>query len=377
MPLSLAAVVSQCFYEGHLVSGYSAPRDGFDFENPLRFIKVNGTAQQARNSTSLVNEEEAKAAAAAANALAGAHRNQSVVVLCTYKAQTIRIREMLVNQNAEALTVDAAQGREWDHVILSVVGSNPQRLGFLRDVRRQCVALSRAMRTMTLVAHPDVVQKLPAMACFCKAVCGHNDSVPYDLSHNLPGSNEARGSGEKKRRKDAPHSTTKRPKQASGFVRRVSMPGDIAHAQKGTSGYMTIFTTGDAAPAPLSMTAKMKKMGNDEDHVKIVMCRSWNETGKCEYESQRHKHCNFAHGQKELIANLARHKEKKTEKQRTQMADSAPVSTSNSQKVQLQRHQHHHQRVMEKKANSWHPTYPTPTPTPTPALSCPTPIIIS
>ena len=261
MPLRLAAVVSQCFYDGHLVSGYSAPRDGFDVENPLRFIKVNGTAQQARNSTSLVNEEEAKAAAAAANALAGAHRNQSVVVLCTYKAQMIRIHEMLVNKkNAEALTVDAAQGREWDHVILSLVGSNPQRLGFLRDVRRQCVALSRAMRTMTLVAHPDVVQKLPAIACFCKAESGHNDSVPYDLSRNLPGNNEARGSGEKKRRKDAPHSNTKRPKQASGFIRRVSMPGDTAQAsakrQKGTIGFMTISTTGDAAPAFFSANGK-------------------------------------------------------------------------------------------------------------------------
>jgi len=364
MPLRLAAVVSQCFYEGHLVSGYSAPRDGFDLENPLRFIKVNGTAQQARNSTSLVNEKEAKAAAAAANALAGAHRNQSVVVLCTYKVQMIRIGKMLVNQNAEALTVDAAQGREWDHVILSLVGSNPQRLGFLRDVRRQCVALSRAMRTMTLVAHPDVVQKLPAIASFCRAEGGHNDSVPYDLSHNLPGSNEARGS----RRKDAPHSTTKRPKQASGYIRRVSMPGDTAQAsakrQKGTSGYMTIFTTGDAA-----------QIGNDEGHLKTVMRRNWNETGKCEYESQRHKHWNFAHGQEELIANLAR--AKKTEKEHTQMADSAPVSTSNFPKVQLPRHQHHHQQVMEKRANGWHPTHPTPTPTPTPSLSCPTPIIIS
>jgi len=59
------------------------------------------------------------------------------------------------------------------------------------------------------------------------------------------------------------------------------------------------------------------------------------------------------------------------------MADSAPVSTSNFQKVQLQRHQHHHQQVMKKKANGWHPTHSTPTPTLTPSLSCPTPIIIS
>ena len=172
MPLSLAAVVSHCFYGGRLLSGFTTPRPDFDDPNALRFIRVAGEATPERNGTSMVNEMEAKATADAANSLARLSRTQRVVVLCVYKAQMRRVRELLMEANAEALTVDSAQGREWDHVILTLVSSDPKRLGFVRDRRRQCVALSRAMRTMTLVAHPDVVKELPAMKVLCKAAEG-------------------------------------------------------------------------------------------------------------------------------------------------------------------------------------------------------------
>ena len=115
---------------------------------------------------------EAKAAAAAANSLARSHPTQHVAVLCVYKAQMRRIGQLLLEGNAEALTVDSSQGREWDHVILSLVSSDPMRLGFLKDRRRQCVSLSRAMRTLTLVAQPEVVKRLPAMATLLAAVSG-------------------------------------------------------------------------------------------------------------------------------------------------------------------------------------------------------------
>ncbi len=49
-------------------------------------------------------------------------------------------------------TVDAFQGREKDVVLLSLVRSNvEQRLGFLEDLRRINVALTRARRHLFVV----------------------------------------------------------------------------------------------------------------------------------------------------------------------------------------------------------------------------------
>ena len=59
-------------------------------------------------------------------------------------------------------TVDGFQGREKEAIVISLVRSNPdQELGFLTDVRRMNVALTRARRKLlvvgdgaTLSAHP-------------------------------------------------------------------------------------------------------------------------------------------------------------------------------------------------------------------------------
>jgi cold shock CspA family protein len=177
MPLTLATVVSHCFYNNCLHSGYLTPRPNFDVINPLRFLSVTGEAQQESGGSSLVNEMEAAAAAEVANALARTGRSQKVVVLCFYKAQVRRISKLLTEPNAEALTVDSSQGREFDHVVLSLVSTDPRRSGFLKDRRRQNVALSRAMRTLTLVAHPRVVDELEAMSIFCKAARGEMPST--------------------------------------------------------------------------------------------------------------------------------------------------------------------------------------------------------
>lgn len=54
-------------------------------------------------------------------------------------------------------------------VILTLVSNNPNQLGFFEDTRRQCVALSRAKRTMTIVTNLQVAASVPALASFCQA----------------------------------------------------------------------------------------------------------------------------------------------------------------------------------------------------------------
>ena len=59
---------------------------------------------------------------------------------------------LLHNHSNRVITADAAQGREWDAVVISMVRSNTQgRLGFLCDPHRTCVMLSRARYVLRIV----------------------------------------------------------------------------------------------------------------------------------------------------------------------------------------------------------------------------------
>jgi superfamily I DNA and/or RNA helicase len=72
------------------------------------------------------------------------------------------LRERLAIPGLEIDSVDGFQGREKEAVVLSLVRSNPEgEIGFLADVRRMNVAMTRARRHLlvigdsaTLAAHP-------------------------------------------------------------------------------------------------------------------------------------------------------------------------------------------------------------------------------
>jgi superfamily I DNA and/or RNA helicase len=85
-----------------------------------------------------------------------------IAVITPYAAQVRLLRERLLVPGLEIDSVDGFQGREKEAVILSLVRSNPEgAIGFLADVRRMNVALTRARRKLlvigdsaTLGAHP-------------------------------------------------------------------------------------------------------------------------------------------------------------------------------------------------------------------------------
>ena len=52
-------------------------------------------------------------------------------------------------------TVNGAQGREWDFVIVDLVVTDNNNLGFLQDIRHQCVMLTRAKFVQWIVG-PDL-----------------------------------------------------------------------------------------------------------------------------------------------------------------------------------------------------------------------------
>ncbi|NLS93229.1 MAG: AAA family ATPase [Planctomycetaceae bacterium] len=85
-----------------------------------------------------------------------------IAVIAPYAAQVRLLRQQLSGEELEIDSVDGFQGREKEAVIISLVRSNPRgEIGFLGDVRRMNVAMTRARRKLvvigdsaTLAAHP-------------------------------------------------------------------------------------------------------------------------------------------------------------------------------------------------------------------------------
>lgn len=75
-----------------------------------------------------------------------------IAVISPYSAQVRLLRERLQQPEMEIDSVDGFQGREKEAVIVSLVRSNREGLiGFLEDVRRMNVALTRARRKLIVI----------------------------------------------------------------------------------------------------------------------------------------------------------------------------------------------------------------------------------
>lgn len=113
-------------------------------------------------------------------------------VIAPYKAQVDLIRNTLTHyeeggKRCEVSTVDGFQGREKEVIIMSLTRANPKKeIGFLADVRRLNVAITRPKRLLIIIGDSDTV----ATNDFIKAIynkvreCGQIMSV-YDLQNSL------------------------------------------------------------------------------------------------------------------------------------------------------------------------------------------------
>ena len=90
----------------------------------------------------------------------------SKAIISPYKEQTIRLEQMLP-KDWEIDTVDSFQGNEKDVIYISLVRSNTEsNIGFLRDVRRMNVALTRARHQLVVVGDAATLAKDPFYAQF-------------------------------------------------------------------------------------------------------------------------------------------------------------------------------------------------------------------
>jgi superfamily I DNA and/or RNA helicase len=104
---------------------------------------------------------------------------EELAVITPYRAQAALVREQLP-EAVEVDTVDAFQGREKDAVLVSLVRSNAdQQLGFLTDLRRINVALTRARLHLFVVGDSATVSAHPYFAALverAQAVGGYRSA---------------------------------------------------------------------------------------------------------------------------------------------------------------------------------------------------------
>lgn len=181
----LCSVVSALYYDGQLCTGKA------DAAGELRVHHVNGTAETAtEHSKSLFNDAEAERVVELAKGYAMAR--EEVAVLAFYKAQVWRVKERLEAllgkaraEDINVMTVDAAQGQEFEHVVLSCVVDGTKR-SFLEDHRRMNVAISRAKRTLDVVAHPVLTGRLAAVAALETSASGGHVAIGRPVSQGYP-----------------------------------------------------------------------------------------------------------------------------------------------------------------------------------------------
>ncbi|MCC6332666.1 MAG: AAA family ATPase [Myxococcales bacterium] len=143
---------------------------------PVLFLDTAGKGFEevkAPGTESLRNEGEAELIVARARELLAAGLSpQELAVITPYRAQASLIRERLIDvAELEVDTVDAFQGREKDAVLVSLVRSNAeQQVGFLEDLRRMNVAITRPRRHLFVVGDSATLCAHEFYAAFQDAV---------------------------------------------------------------------------------------------------------------------------------------------------------------------------------------------------------------
>ena len=147
---------------------FGEPLDSIlDPGEPLIFVDTSKHPakweRQRRGSTSRENPLEAKVVKRVLKGLMDIGVSpESIGVITPYEDQRDLIDTLIGNYGVEVKTVDGYQGREKEVIILSLVRSNREGdLGFLRDMRRLNVSLTRAKRKLIVVGDCETLRVHP------------------------------------------------------------------------------------------------------------------------------------------------------------------------------------------------------------------------
>ncbi len=133
-------------------------------EEPMLFVdtsNVDNTGERhLKDSKSIVNESEAEVAVKLANDYLKAGLTEDDIGIISPYADQVKIIQD--KTPVEVKTVDGFQGREKEIIIISTVRSNEDgNIGFLRDLRRLNVAITRAKRKLIIIGNVNTLKTNP------------------------------------------------------------------------------------------------------------------------------------------------------------------------------------------------------------------------
>ena len=116
-----------------------------------------------KDSKSIINKLEADAAVRIANDYLKAGLSEDEIGIISPYADQVKIIQD--KTPVEVKTVDGFQGREKEIIIISTVRSNENgNIGFLKDLRRLNVAITRAKRKLIIIGNKDTLMHNPTYA---------------------------------------------------------------------------------------------------------------------------------------------------------------------------------------------------------------------
>ncbi|WP_234697100.1 IGHMBP2 family helicase [Nitrosophilus alvini] len=167
------------FYEGKLIADESVKKhtledfklkeaeifkDILDPSLPLVFVdtsKMDALESLPERSTSYENKTEALIASKLVEELIDMGLDETQIgVISPYLSQVKRIKQLLREREikTEVKSVDGFQGREKEAIIISFVRSNKEgKIGFLKDIRRLNVAITRAKRKLICIGNAETL----------------------------------------------------------------------------------------------------------------------------------------------------------------------------------------------------------------------------
>lgn len=162
------------FYDGQLESHPSVKYRGIlDWDTAIEWINSEGEFTENEDGTTRVNEEEAELTVRVLQQYFEKigkdrilHDRIDVGLISPYRGQ-VRLLRQLISRNKffkplrsliSINTVDGFQGQERDVIVISMVRSNEDgQVGFLRDLRRMNVAITRARMKLIIIGDSDTL----------------------------------------------------------------------------------------------------------------------------------------------------------------------------------------------------------------------------
>lgn len=167
----ISAFPSATFYEGKLLDGEGMadlrkrPWHSSELLAPYRFFDVEGQHQAAPKGHSLINLAEIEVALSLYDRLIKDYSDQDfknkVGIITPYKSQLKELKERFsyrygpsILETIDFNTTDAFQGRESEVIIFSCVRASPAgKVGFLSDIRRMNVGITRAKSSLWILGN--------------------------------------------------------------------------------------------------------------------------------------------------------------------------------------------------------------------------------